>query len=123
MSVVAAAVRSCVAVLASSVLVVTMVSPAVAQGGAVSAVPVFGRVLGAPVSSAAPMVVPSELAGDYSERSDEVLVDAGVSAAPGVSLADQRALTRQVVDEGRVVSRSEFSTTYELDGRHALDPR
>src|SRR5690606_33060096 len=28
-------------------------------------------------------------------------------------------LTRQVVDEGRVVSRSEFSTTYELNGRYA----
>ena len=66
MSVVAAAVRSSVAVLASSVLVVTMVTPSAAEPAVVQADPDLTVVLGAPTSTPAETLfvkVPAQVNG------------------------------------------------------------
>ena len=65
MSVVAAAVRSSVAVLASSVLVVTMVTPSAAEPAVVQADPDLTVVLGAPTSTPAETLKPQLPEGDF----------------------------------------------------------
>ena len=66
MSLVATAVRSLVAGLASSVLVVSVVSPSVAQSAVVESDPDLGAVLGAPVSTPAGQALPLVPEGDFS---------------------------------------------------------
>ena len=81
MSLVASAARSLVAGLASSVLVVSMVSPSVAQPAATESIPDLSAVLGAPGSTPAGPMLPQVPEGDFTvEASREVARPVGASA-------------------------------------------
>jgi RHS repeat-associated protein len=112
MSLVTTAVRSSVAALASSVLVVTMVTPSAAQPVVVQADPDLSVVLGAPTSTPAKALKPQLPEGDFAvEASRNVASPVGASARVDRPLD----LASLDFDALPVVGRGEFSTSYQLD--------
>lgn len=116
MSVVVPAVRSCLAVVVSLVLVVTLVTPASAGEESAQADPDLSVVLPAPESTPAEVPAPQLPSGDFS--TGEVSRGPKLFRVATKVRMEPLDLSKLDIESLQVVSRDEFSTVYSLgDGR------